>query len=313
MKQGKVDLRQAALKSCLHAAVILTGILAGAVTAHDAAENEKLAMASAAPLREGAGSAPTAARAGVVVLDAEAMRLAARLGHAAVGLDGARTSTDAMLSATAVDETCTMARHARVYALVDPMLVPEARTVVSALAQAEKGAGGLISLNFSGTGAAEPGANEVNGVGQMLPWLIELPAEPGRDALARLTMGWARDRHGAVWVVSGCPVEVLASLLGRAMQARWVDGHPVLLRLADARVLDMLQEVLDPDQQQDLWSHAAQWRHLDRRGNLQHTEASVSPIQGHARQPLVLNDDQIDRLLRAAEPDEALPGDGQQH
>lgn len=92
MKQGKVDLRQAAMKTCLHAAAILTSILAGAVAAHDAAENERRATEPGNQMREAAGSAPAADRAGAVVLDAEALRAVARFGQSAAGLESSQAA-----------------------------------------------------------------------------------------------------------------------------------------------------------------------------------------------------------------------------
>ncbi len=320
MELKKVDLRQTAWRTCLHAAVILAGILAGAAAAYGAdadadtdADDQRITAQGAQSMRthDVATTHATVDAPSAAVLDSDALRAAASFGHALVAarrVDAPRDPT--LLPATPTNESCTAAHAVSTYALVDPMLVPQAATQLAALAalaelaQPAQPLVGTVTLEVT-----VPGLAVVGDPSTLLPLLIELPEEDGpRRTLARLTMRWARDHHGAVWILSECSIDGLAMLLGRAMAVRLDDGNAAMLRLADTRVLQALRDVLDPEQQQALWGLAAQWRYVDRGAHLQTIEAPQTRADQLGRwwRPLVFSEQQTTELLQAAEPDEVL-------
>lgn len=192
----------------------------------------------------------------------------------------------------------------RTFALVDPMLVPDA------LEQLPHGTA-VRQLVIPGLGDQDSAA--------VLPYLIELPEEDRqREQIARLTVGWARTQQGAAWVLSRHAIDTLAVILGRVMDVRDADDLPALLRLADARVLDSLQNVLEPVQWEALLGSVEQWRYVDREGHLRTLEAMSPPDRSDERAPeglkgpLALSHRQEAQLQEAALPDEVLHIVGQQ-
>lgn len=302
MKQKRVDLRKAALRTSRDATVLLAGILAGAVAAYGVAAPDD-------PHNPGhptkTAAAPEVVTASAAVLDIDSLRAVASFGQALVPLRGADTAPDRTPQEAPAEEGCAAAPAPRTYALVDPMLVPQGRAQLAQLARQAQLPSGAVTLALTVPGTARTDDERSP---QLLPWLIELPEATGpRETLARLTMGWARDHQGAVWILSECSIDGLAMLLGRAMVVRLDDGSQAVLRLADARVLQALQEVLDPAQQQSLWGLAAQWRYVDRSGHLQTIEASpLRPARPGRWQPIAISQQQTTELLQAAEPDEVL-------
>ncbi len=303
--QKRVDLRKAVLRTSRDATVLLAGILAGAVAAYGVATPDDDLHSTAQPTQTMA--APEVAAASAAALDGDSLRAAASFGHALVAVRGAQAAPDRTSPhETPAEGGCSTASAPRTYVLVDPMLVPQGRAQLARLARQAQLPIGAVPLALTAPGMASAGDERST---QFLPWLIELPEAAGpREALARLTMSWARDHHGAVWVLSACSIDGLAVVLGRAMVARLDDGSAAVLRLADARVLHALRDVLDPGQQQALWGLAAQWRYVDRSGHLQTIEASQTQADhlGRRWQPLVFSAQQTTELLQAAEPDEVL-------
>lgn len=136
-----------------------------------------------------------------------------------------------------------------------------------------------------------------------LPYLIEIPSL-GRAAQREL-VHLACETSGVTWVGSRLPLRPLAKALGERMEALLPQDMPVLLRLADARVLPQLHLVLDDVQRQCFFAVADIWCYLDR----QHQLASLACGGGAASKfvpPLQLNAEQEAQLLRAAEPDAVL-------
>jgi hypothetical protein len=149
---------------------------------------------------------------------------------------------------------------ARTFALVDQALVPQVFT--------------LLPSGTRSSVVAIPGPQR-DVVRSVMPVLIELPDEGApREAVARLSMHWAREHHAATWLLSRLSIEALAAALSRLMSVRLADDvrlegqsdgrRSALLRLADSRVLAAAPGILRHDQLQMLLSVAPQWRYLDR-------------------------------------------------
>jgi hypothetical protein len=97
----------------------------------------------------------------------------------------------------------------------------------------------------------------------------------------------------------------LAVTLSLRMEAVLSQSLPVFLRVADARVLPVIHEVLSEAQRESFFSAASAWCYLDRQHELaqlqlpKFCEKRFSP-------PLCLTEAQEQALLKAAEPDAVL-------
>lgn len=201
----------------------------------------------------------------------------------------------------------------RTYALVDQTLVPQ---VVTLLPPGTRSS--LVEIQ---------GLQDAS-VRAVMPVLIELPDEDlPREAVARLTMHWAREHHAASWMSSRRPIQELADVLALAMMVRlagdvqfegqFAGSRPALLRLADSRVLGAVPAILRRGQLEALMGVVQQWRYLDRNevlGALQPPRSAGNeggddmddPPFSEKSLPLVLGASQVESFRAASLPDEVL-------
>ncbi len=143
---------------------------------------------------------------------------------------------------------------------------------------------------------------------KVLPQLVPLSdlADAALDRRLQLQWEWARARHCVTWLASEMDKEALSTALATRMTAQLEGGISVLLRLADARVLPVLAEVLTEMQRADFLLPMNTWWYCDRAGELRclSGEKDRSRPDGGRHTPLELNQEQEDRLLAAARADE---------
>ena len=176
--------------------------------------------------------------------------------------------------------------------------------------------GALARKAFAGLGKLAPLQSIVPEGGAVsrsdlsaLPFLLDLSALQGNQRVRCISdlVQLAQEHCAATWMASVLAPAVLASELALRMDAELPGDLSVLLRFADARVLPVLHDALEPAQRASFFGCTSGWWYLNRRGEL--LELALPNLDSTApefRPPIRLTASQEQRLLDAAEPDAVL-------
>lgn len=149
---------------------------------------------------------------------------------------------------------------------------------------------------------------ELEGLADMSPFLVQLPAEPALRAQSLATLlRIANGKPMLSFLVSALDLEFLKAHFSSVLQAETEDGQRFVLRFADTRILPVLATTLDKTQQSALFWPMARWWIINRTGEL---AALPLPHEGVQQQSatapysvLPLSAQQYSSLIDAAEAD----------
>lgn len=130
------------------------------------------------------------------------------------------------------------------------------------------------------------------------PWLV--PIE-GNDDLLKRIIRHCSERPMLSMIASYEPIDKLKQMWENLHWVSDVDNQPMMLRIADTRILPSLPAILNPAQWAALTSSIAHWLYINREGQL--NALALAPKTVKADEKIKLTQAQLNEFLTAAEPD----------